>query len=131
MRIVVRYPVSELVHVRLANNNGAGASQPGSDLAVRIRNKLLKNFRPRRGANSARPEIVFERNRYAVERAKRLRSAAKRLLRAIGFTASTISQHGKEGINGRVQPLDSFKRRFHQIDRRDFPTAQQPRGLLD
>ncbi len=71
MWILAGDAVSEFVHVCLAEQNRARSRQFFGNVAIGLRHEIRENFRAGRGANSARPEIVFQGNRNAMERTAR------------------------------------------------------------
>ena len=93
--------------------------------------KSARIFGAGRGANAARPEIILERNRNAVERAPRAAALRISLRRAAAWRRARSARTVRNALRRRIPPLDSRERRVHQIDGRNLLPPQQPRGLLD
>ncbi len=130
MGILAGDAVREFVHVRLAEQNRAGSREFFGDVAIRLRHEIRQNLRSGGGANPARPEIVLERNRNSVERAARA-AAMNFALRRFGLAPCAFGEDRQESVERGIPALDPCERRLHQIERRDFPSPQQPRRLLD
>src|SRR5581483_11496866 len=71
VRVEARHVDAELVHVRLANDQGAGGPQPGDDRRVVRRGHTPKKARTERRAVTGDVHLVLDRDRYSVPRSKR------------------------------------------------------------
>src|SRR5579863_6987985 len=133
MRILIRSPVSELVHVRFAEQDRSRAREAGGNNAIHVRNKTGENLRTGGCADALRPKIILQRDGNAAKKARRIAPppALEFTFRSPGFTPRPFCRHRKKRIESGIQALDSRERVFHQIERGDFSTAQKPRRLRD
>ena len=67
MRIVGRDAVSEFVEIGFPQKDRAGRSQLGNHNGILLRNKILKDFRSRGGANSCGVDVVLKGDGNAME----------------------------------------------------------------
>ncbi len=130
MGILAGDAIGELVHVRLAEEDRSRARELRGNVAVLVRHEIAENLRTRRRPDAARREVVFERNRNAVERPAPT-PAAKLALRGPRLATGRVGKNRQESIDGRIPPLDLRERRVHKLHRRNLAPPQQVRGLLD
>ena len=130
VRVVGRAAPGEFVHVRLADDDGAGALQPRRHGRVLCRNKVRQDFRPRRRADAARVDVVLERDRNPVERAE----AVSRLNHALGgprhLTRLRITD-GDVRSDLLVDAGDPLKHRLRELHRGEPAPLELCRGLDD
>src|ERR1700747_3516624 len=133
MRILIRNPVRELVHVRLAEQDRSRAREAGGNSAILVRNKTGENLRSGGCADAPRPKIIFQRDGNATKISRRIAPppALEFTFYSPGFTPCPVCRHRKKCFESRVQPLDSRERVFYQIERGDFSTPQKLRHLRD
>ena len=99
---------------------------PRSGLASSTVKPTSENARA--GAVAGRPEIIFDRDGDAVERAERLAGPHRPLGRA-GFAESSLGVHHDIGDQACVRPLDSLQHGAGDLDRRQHPVTDQFRQL--
>ena len=100
------------MNIRLAEKNGTRRGQPRRNFAVFFWNPIRENLRTSRRADSARLEIIFQRNGNAKKKAVQIRRTPspgmdKFALSQAGLFSSAIRKHGQKSIHGRVQLLDA------------------------
>ena len=120
----------ELVHVRLADDDGACGLQCRDRLGVPRRNPIGELLKRGGRPNAGRVVEVFHGNGNPVQRTAPLSGVAFRLSRSRLF-ARGVGQHGDERIQPRIQCLDAREAFVHEFNSRQFPRPQQRGGITD
>ena len=133
MRVDIGHTQGNLVHIELTQQHGPGSLQLFNRRRILLGDILRKEFRAGRGTHTLRVIQVFQRQRHAVQRAKRAafqRLAALRFgLRLAGALQSRLRRQRDEAVQAPIQPFDALQVRLGQFERRYAPLAHCGCGL--
>ena len=122
--------VRELVHVELADDDGAGLLQPRHDLGVLVRHAIREHGARGGRQHPRRVDVVLERDRNPVQRSAPPPAGELRLeLPRPGRGA--LAGHGDVGIEARIDAADPLEVGLHQLRRRQRAGANEPLGPAD
>ncbi len=105
----------ELVHVGLAEDRQAGRAQPGDDRGVVRRHPALEDPRPAGRGQPTGGEHVLDRDRYAVQRARR-RPGGAALVGRRGVAERSLGVDLQEGVHGAVDLGDPVEVGLGDLD---------------
>src|SRR5882724_11258814 len=128
--------VSELMHVGLAEENGASMFELCDDCGVFFWNEFAQDFRTCRRPNACRIDIVLQRNRNAVERAALAVTLAAAWGEEFGFCflglgEGELGRDGDVGVELGIEPLNAGEHELGQLDRRKLALAEKFSDLFD
>ena len=127
-RVVGGSAPGELRQVGPPDEDRAGRAQARHAGRVLGRNEVREQARAGGRAVAGRPEIIFDRDGDAVERAKRL-ARHHRLLGLAGFLQGALGVNEHIGAQAPVQPLDPLEDGARDLDGRQRATPDQLRQL--
>ncbi len=123
MRRFARRAHRELVHVGLADEDGAGASQAVDDVRVERRRVVREHPRATGSAHARRGENVLVRNRNAEERPAV--AVGENRIGRLRVGERPLGIDGDEGVERRIERRDAIERRPGELDARE---ALCPKG---
>ena len=130
MRIARRSADGPLVHIQLAQNNGARLAQARDDLGIGGRNMIPQERRPPGQPNPSDFAVVLQRNGNAVERPEGI-SRRHRLFRSFGRIQRRVRRDGEIGIQSRVERFDTVEVGLNELYRRELAGPNQTDNIRD
>ncbi len=120
--VLVRRAHRELVHVELAERDGAGVGEPLRDGRLERRHEPAQDLRGARGLDTARDEDILDADRHARERTG-ITPRRARGVDCVGAAARAVGVDQHIAVERAIEPRDAVEVRFRDVARTQLAGA--------